>query len=135
MYECPDDKYEASVQVVEKKVEIDIVKIETFAERLIRKHILKQYVEPDHPVLRFEENLVQQSTNAIKEEISILVKTTGFHVELIKMAVFIRTKKAARVMIRFHDLDEDTAEKALSWLEFEARSRILEKERQLSSSP
>ena len=102
---------------------IDQYKIELFAERLIRKHLLLQYVATKHPVLVTEEHLVQESDDSIRHDIQAL-DTNGQNIQLVEMVVLIRTRNAIRVIIRFHDIEADTEESALLGAVREAFTRI-----------
>jgi hypothetical protein len=102
---------------------IDQEKIESFAERLIRKQLLLQFVKPGHPVLTTEERLVQEADNSLREDIKSL-HVSGQNVQLVEMVVFIRVRNAVRVIIRFHDIDADIEELAILGAMREALARI-----------
>jgi hypothetical protein len=88
---------------------IDQLHIELLAERLIRKQLLLQHVATNHPVLVTEERLVQEADALLREEIQTL-HMSGESVQLVEMTTIVRVRNAIRLMIGFHDVDEDTAE-------------------------
>src|SRR5580693_2947756 len=83
--------------------------IELFAERLIRQQLLMQYVKHNHPVLLTENRMVQESNDKIRliiESLDIIQSSK----RLVEMSTLIRVRNSIRLIIRFHELDEDTEE-------------------------
>ena len=110
----------------ESGVRIDVETMETYIERLIRKYILKSYVEPEHPVLVCEENLVLKSTLLIREEVFNLAKSSGYHPKIVIAAAISKMKKSARMMVQLHEIDEEEKELVLSSVEAEITTTITE---------
>jgi hypothetical protein len=98
--------------VHESRVRIDQGIIELFAERLIRRHLLKQHVDSNHPVYITERRLVEEATEALREAIAN-VRVSGQNVQLVQMTVLVRVRNALRAMIHCHDIDDDLAESTI----------------------
>ncbi len=98
--------------------------IESLAERLIRKSLLRQHVEPEHKVYQTEERLVREAREKIVTRIREAMKTAP--IESVKNSAFFHLRKAIRIMIRLHDVDEDLAEEAAFWAEHEAHAIVFE---------
>ena len=110
---------------------VDTLEVELLAERLIRKHILVQHVEPSHPVLKNEERLVGDSILSITDHIKDLARDLGrkgLPMHFVRPFVLSKIVGAIRVMIRLHDFDDDDgsfAETVVSGAEVEAAAVIL----------
>ncbi len=97
--------------------------IELFAERLIRQQLLLQYVETNHPVLLKENELVQEAEDKIRDIVHSL-SISAQSKRLVEMSVLIRVRNSVRLMIGFHEVDEDVAELAVFGAAKEAYNRI-----------
>jgi hypothetical protein len=107
---------------------IDTLEVELLAERLIRKHILVQHVESDHPVLKNEERLVGDSTLCVIDHVNDLTRDLdrkGLPVKYVRPFVLNRLKGAIRVLIRLHDLENSFAEEVVLGAEAEAAIILL----------
>jgi hypothetical protein len=97
---------------------IDTFEVELFAERLIRKHILMQHVEPDHPVLITESRLVGESTISVLDYIEVLSQR-GSRID-VRRSVLQKAIGAIRTLIRLHDVEDDFGEEVILQAEAEA---------------
>lgn len=86
----------------------------TYAERLVRKHVMLQFdVQRGHPVLDEEERLLRESTSEIRE---YLLKSNvrwpmPWHTAKVVVVQFVR--KACKDRLQDHDLDEEVEEAVL----------------------
>lgn len=81
---------------------------ETYAERLVRKHIMLQFdVRHGHPVLEEEERLLQESTSKIREYLakSRVKWSIPWHTAKVVVVQFVR--KACTDRLQEHDLEEE----------------------------
>lgn len=106
-------------RVAQSAFQINVLEVELLAERLIRKHILTQFVTPSHPVFLKELQLVRDSHSSVDDHIQDLVNR-GYAERLVRMAVAKRIIDSIRVIIGLHDIDEDCAEVAVHGAEREA---------------
>ena len=97
--------------------------IELFAERLIRQQLLRQHVESLHPVLLKEDQLVQEAEDKIRHIIESLTISEQSK-RLMEMSALIRVRNSIRLMIQFHEVDEDLAESVVFGAAKEAYTRI-----------
>ena len=116
---------------LEKSILVDIDMIDTYAERLIRKHILLQYVQLDHPVLKFEEVLVGRSLDEIKNKFATIV-ASGYHPKIVSTALCRKVHKAVRMIIRLHDIENEVAENVIMMVDKEASSSLCEESSHIS---
>ena len=93
----------------ESYAKIDKGHIELLAERLIRKHLLAQHVDKDHPVYKTEERLVREATVTLMQDIDSLGLAPQ-SLQLVKMTVFLRVRTMIRQMVRLHDIDDELAD-------------------------
>lgn len=86
----------------------------TYAERLVRKHVMLQFgVQEGHPVLEEEERLLRESTSEIREYLSkSKVKwPIPWHTAKVVVVQFVR--KACKDRLQDHELEEDAEEAVL----------------------
>lgn len=86
----------------------------TYAERLVRKHVMLQFeVQEGHPVLEEEERLLRESTSEIREYLSkSKVKwPIPWHTAKVVVTQFVR--KACKDRLQDHDLEDDDEEAVL----------------------
>jgi hypothetical protein len=91
---------------------------ELLAQRVVRKHITQQYCEPDHPVLKTEESLIEQSAAKVRQHlVATEAEWQGLAFRLRKITVVKHLRELAKERLRDHveiqDLDEDVAKNAL----------------------
>lgn len=80
----------------------------TYAERLVRKHVMVQFdVQEGHPVLEEEERLIRESTSQIREYLakSKVKWSIPWHTAKVVISQFIR--KACADRLQDHGLEED----------------------------
>lgn len=86
----------------------------TYAERLVRKHVMLQFeVRKGHPVFEEEEGLLRESTSEIREYLSkSKVKwPIPWHTAKVVVVQFIR--KACKDQLQYHELEDEDEEAVL----------------------
>lgn len=86
---------------------------QTFAERLVRKHILLQHVGAGHPVLEEEDRLIQSSTVEIRVYLSKAKVRWRIPWATAKTVVTAYVRSVAAERLREEDLDPEVEESVL----------------------
>jgi hypothetical protein len=86
----------------------------TYAERLVRKHVMLQFnVQEGHPVLEEEEKLLRESTSEIREYLAKSKVKWSIPWHTAKVVVVQYVRKACAECLKDHELDEDDEEAVL----------------------
>lgn len=117
------------VQIFPKKINgnINELEIEIFAERLIRKGILVQHVDPGHPTLQTEERLIKDSTLCIFDNINDLSRKNR---NLDVLETFLeKINNTIFNLLDQHDLEDGFIETVMNSATMEAEKIIFSREK------
>lgn len=86
---------------------------DTFVARLVRKHLVSQYVDESHEVLQEELKLLEVSRAALSAHLDSTVPEWRLAWRLAKMAVIQHIRRMAYDRLCLHDVDDETREETL----------------------
>ena len=82
---------------------------DVYTTRLVRKHIVQQYVNSEHQVFIDEQTLIDRSTNEIRDN---LLKNVDDW-KMAKMIIINHIRCLAKNVIKMHDIDKQTHDIAM----------------------
>lgn len=95
----------------------DLEAFRTFTRRLARLTLLRQFCQPEHPVLRIEEDLAEMARSKLQEQ--ILLRVPASRIRRLRPALESMIRRSAAARILSADEEDHVKESALEALEGE----------------
>ncbi len=103
---------------------IDNDLLEVFAARIVRKHLLSQYVGSEHQVYINELRLIEEATDRLKIHIRKLLSVSDLEPEDFVEFMTQRVRRMCKSRIETHDSDAESKEAALEGVYLEDLSSL-----------
>lgn len=86
---------------------------ETYVARVVRRHLLSVYVEPEHKVLRDEIRLIGEAGMKLRAHLAETVPKWGLGWRLCKTVIIKHIRELAESRLACHDVEDDVKDEVL----------------------